>query len=79
VQGELAKVEASADEDVRTGLDALIKKENWLAAELELYGDPPPATMRPFEVYGPTPPPVESEVPLDEDGKPASSEDGQAS
>ncbi len=38
--------------------NALIRRENWLAAQLELYGDPAPATMRPFETYGPpvTPP-----------------------
>jgi F-type H+-transporting ATPase subunit epsilon len=40
----------------------LIRKENWLAAQLELYGDPPPPTMRPFETYGP---PV---TPEDENG-----------
>src|SRR5580692_5754909 len=66
IQAELAKVEASQDEDVKSGLDALIKKENWLAAELELYGDPPFATMRPFEVFGPPPPPAESEVAVDD-------------
>ena len=32
---------------------ALIERENWLAAQLELYGDPPPPTMRPFEEFGP--------------------------
>jgi F-type H+-transporting ATPase subunit epsilon len=52
IQGELAKVEASTDEDVRSGLDALIKRENWLASQLELYGLPAPATMRPYEQYG---------------------------
>ncbi len=31
----------------------LIERENWLAAQLELYGDPPPPTMRPFEEWGP--------------------------
>jgi F-type H+-transporting ATPase subunit epsilon len=66
IQVALAKAESSTDEDERGQLDALIKKENWLAAELELYGDPPPATMRPFEQYGPPPPPEESEIPLDE-------------
>src|SRR5580658_7990346 len=44
VQGEINKVEGSADDDAKGGLDALIKKENWLAVQLELYGDPPPAT-----------------------------------
>jgi F-type H+-transporting ATPase subunit epsilon len=66
VQSELAKVESSTDEDVRGQLDALVKKENWLAAQLELYGDPPFATMRPYEQFGPPPPPAESEVPVDE-------------
>lgn len=33
----------------------LIARENWLAALLELHGDPPPATMRPFEQWGPPP------------------------
>ena len=39
----------------------LIDHENWLAALLELHGDPPPATMRPFEEYGPPPAPVVEE------------------
>jgi F-type H+-transporting ATPase subunit epsilon len=69
IQGALAKVESSADEEDKVKMDALIKRENWLAAELELYGDPPQATMRPFEQYGPTPPPEESEVPLSEEGE----------
>jgi F-type H+-transporting ATPase subunit epsilon len=69
IQGALAKVELSTDEEEKGQMDALIKKENWLAAQLELYGDPPPATMRPFEQYGPPPPPEESEVPLDENGE----------
>ena len=42
----------------------LIAKENWLAAQLELYGDPPPAIMRPFETFGPPPPPEDGEVPV---------------
>jgi len=41
----------------------LIDRENWLAAQLELYGDPPPATMRPFEEYGAMP------VVTDDEGK----------
>jgi F-type H+-transporting ATPase subunit epsilon len=36
----------------------LIEQENWLAAQLELYGDPPPPTMRPFEEWGPPPSPL---------------------
>jgi F-type H+-transporting ATPase subunit epsilon len=67
VQAELAKAEASTEDDAKSQLDVLIKKENWLAAQLELYGDPPFATMRPFEVFGPPPPPAESEVPLEGD------------
>jgi F-type H+-transporting ATPase subunit epsilon len=51
-------------------LQGLIRRENWLAAELELYGDPPHPTMRPFETFGPPPPPEESDVPLPaDDGK----------
>ncbi len=41
--------EAVDDEEVR----ALIASENWLAAQLELYGDVPAATMRPHEEWGP--------------------------
>src|ERR1700722_11657208 len=41
IQGEIAKAEASSEDDAKSQLDALIKRENWLAAELELYGDPP--------------------------------------
>jgi F-type H+-transporting ATPase subunit epsilon len=66
IQGELVAVENSGNEEDKRKLDVLIKKENWLAAELELYGDPPPATMRPYEEYGPPPPPDESEVPVAE-------------
>ena len=40
----------------------LIDRQNWLAALLELHGDVPPATMRPFEEFGPPPsPPVEEQ------------------
>ena len=46
----------------------LITKENWLAAQLELYGDPPAATQRPFEEYGPPPPPADEDVPTDAAG-----------
>jgi F-type H+-transporting ATPase subunit epsilon len=49
----------------------LVTRENWLAAQLELYGDPPPATMRPFEEYGPPPPPDEDEIPKPDDSAPA--------
>jgi F-type H+-transporting ATPase subunit epsilon len=75
VQGQLQKLEsvpiAAADAkdpdaamvEARAQREALVTKENWLAAQLELYGDPPPATMRPFEEFGPPPPPPEDELP----------------
>jgi F-type H+-transporting ATPase subunit epsilon len=68
--GEIqAKIAAEAAKPQEPGngneeLEILIRRENWLAAQLELYGDPPPPTMRPFETWGPPPPPDESEVPL---------------
>jgi F-type H+-transporting ATPase subunit epsilon len=75
VRKELAEVQAKIEQAAGkaptggTAMDpeakALIAKENWLAAQLELYGDPPPATMRPFENFGPVPPPAEDEVPTD--------------
>ncbi len=78
VQGELAKVENSANDDDKSQLDALVKKENWLAAELELYGDPPPATMRPYEQYGPPAPPDESEIPVPDAERPENVGTGEA-
>ena len=57
VQSDIAKTEQAASDapasEAAAKLRALLAKENWLAAELELYGDPPPATMRPYEEYGP--------------------------
>jgi F-type H+-transporting ATPase subunit epsilon len=62
VQSEITKTETDAsDKSSEKGrvaaarLQGLIQRENWLAAELELYGDPPPPTMRPYEEYGPSP------------------------
>ena len=62
VQGEITKTEVEAsDQSTEKGrvaaarLRGLIERENWLAAELELYGDPPPPTMRPYEEFGPSP------------------------
>ena len=62
VQSEITKTETEAsDKSTEKGrvaaarLQGLIQRENWLAAELELYGDPPPPTMRPYEEYGPAP------------------------
>ena len=73
VQQKMIKSEAVALEPTQENLelDALIREENWLAAELELYGDPPPATMRPFERFGPTPGPHEDDVPTDTPASPA--------
>ena len=42
----LSLLEPTAEQEAEK--KALIERENWLAAELELYGDPPAATMRPF-------------------------------
>jgi F-type H+-transporting ATPase subunit epsilon len=65
VQGQLSKIEgvpiAAADArgvdpaavGARERRDELIAKENWLAAQLELLGDPLPATQRPHEEFGP--------------------------
>ncbi len=61
VQGDIQKTEVEAsDKSTEPGrvaaarLHGLIARENFLAAELELYGDPPPPTMRPYEEYGPS-------------------------
>jgi F-type H+-transporting ATPase subunit epsilon len=73
IQLKLAKLEAvplvapgttgadAASVDARLERDGWIARENWLAAQLELYGDPAPATQRPYEEFGP---PV---VPPDDD------------
>ena len=82
VQADIGKTEVTASDPTsdagRTAaarLVELIARENWLAAQLELYGDPPPATMRPHEQYGPSPiddsipeaqPPAESAPPVQE-------------
>jgi F-type H+-transporting ATPase subunit epsilon len=60
--------------EARARREVLVARENWLAAQLELYGDPPAATMRLHEEYGPPPPPPEDEVPQDGDGTPERSE-----
>jgi len=57
-----ADAEASSH---RARRDVLIARENWLAAQLELYGDPPFAVQRPHEQFGPPAPPPEDEVPVD--------------
>ncbi len=60
VQSQIRETEESDSANMRGKLTTLIAKENWLAAQLELYGDPPPATMRPYDEYGP-PAPVAAE------------------
>jgi F-type H+-transporting ATPase subunit epsilon len=67
VQQKIARTLAAAVEPTRENieLDVLIPEENWLAAELELYGDPPPAIQRPFERFGPVSGPDEEDVPTD--------------
>jgi len=55
----------------RARREVLIARENWLAAQLELYGDPPFATQRPYEEFGPPAPPPEDEVPVDAPPSPA--------
>jgi len=63
-----AKGGATAEIDARAQREVLVARENWLAAQLELYGDAPPATQRPYEEFGPPPPPPEDEVPQPDDG-----------
>jgi F-type H+-transporting ATPase subunit epsilon len=75
IQQQLAKLEGvpivapeakggdTAAVDARIQRDLLITRENWLAAQLELYGDPPFATQRPYEEFGPPPPHPEDELP----------------
>jgi F-type H+-transporting ATPase subunit epsilon len=70
VQPKLEKVLSAVEmtSELESEKKSLIDQENWLAAQLELYGDPPPATMRPFEEWGPPPSPLTEE----EEGKPSS-------
>ena len=67
IQAKLEKVLAVMESSPETEGEKkhLIDRENWLAAQLELHGDPPAATMRPFEEWGPPPPAIVEE----EDGK----------
>ncbi len=48
---------------------ALVSRELWAAVRLELYGDPPPATQRPQEQFGPP-----TRTPEDEEGIPVAEE-----
>lgn len=63
IQPKLEKVLSATEmtPDLEAEKKELIDQENWLAAQLELYGDPPPATMRPFEEWGPPPSPLVEE------------------
>ena len=58
VQAKLEKIlgQSEMTAELESEKKALIDRENWLAAQLELHGDPPPATMRPFEEWGPPTP-----------------------
>src|SRR5258708_7590054 len=74
VQGQLQKLESvpiaftdakdpdAAQAAAREQREGLVARENWLAAQLELYGDPPAATVRLYEEFGPPPPPAEDEL-----------------
>jgi F-type H+-transporting ATPase subunit epsilon len=56
--------------EARAQREILVARENWLAAQLELYGDPPPATMRPHEEFGSTASPsADDSVPHDDKAK----------
>ena len=71
VEVQIARMEtsplASQRPDYAEEKKALIERENWLAAQLELYGDPPPATMRPYEEFGPPAPADEEETQASEE------------
>jgi F-type H+-transporting ATPase subunit epsilon len=79
VQGQLQRLEAvpmvaadttgtdQKEAEARAHREVLVLRENWLAAQLELYGDAPAATQRPYEEFGPPAPPAEDEVPLETD------------
>jgi F-type H+-transporting ATPase subunit epsilon len=64
-----AKGADAEDAAARAQREVLIARENWLAAQLELYGDPPMATQRPYEEFGPPSPPAEDEVPVEGEAK----------
>ena len=63
IQAKLEKVLAILETTAESESEkkSLIERENWLAAQLELHGDPPAATMRPFEEWGPPPPAIVEE------------------
>src|SRR5690606_37119178 len=63
VQPKLEKILSTLEmtPELESERKSLIEQENWLATQLELYGDPPPPTMRPFEEWGPPPSPLVEE------------------
>jgi len=63
LQPKLEKVLSTLEStpELESEKKSLIDQENWLAAQLELYGDPPPPTMRPFEEWGPAQSPLAEE------------------
>lgn len=65
-----AKGGDSALAEARGQREVLVLRENWLAAQLELYGDPPAATMRPYEEFGPPSPSADDESPSSGDAAP---------
>ena len=67
VQAQIAKPADGTENGAELAMAGLIARENWLAAQLELYGDPPPATMRPFETFGPPAGPDDTEIPAASD------------
>jgi F-type H+-transporting ATPase subunit epsilon len=59
----LATESGTLDEQkISTRMRDLVAQENWLAAQLELYGDPPLAAMRPHQQYGPPSDPPEEDT-----------------
>ena len=80
IQAKLEKVLANMDmtPELESEKKILIARENWLAAQLELHGDPPAATMRPFEEYGPPVPPIVEEEEGDHKHKAGGAADGDS-
>jgi len=80
IQQQLAKIEsvliAGADAkgadaaavEARVQRDGLVTRENWLATQLDLYGDPLPATQRPFDEFGPATPTQDDDPPSVDQG-----------
>lgn len=66
VEAKLEKATQAADNDDVAATKALVVRENWLAAQLELIGDPPPPTMVPMD--DPEPEDEENAVILEGEG-----------